>query len=205
MHPAMTRVENAIEDLRKGRMIILTDNPARENEGDLIFPAEIVSEEVIGFMLRHCSGIVCLPMTVTKLKKLEIPLMVAYDANTSSQRTPFTVSIEARAGVSTGVSIADRVKTIRTAASSHATAQDIVKPGHIFPLQARDGGVLERAGHTEGSVDLMRLAGFNPTAVLCEVMNNDGTMARGASLERFAKQHQITMVSIDDLITYRLC
>ncbi|OGT47459.1 MAG: bifunctional 3,4-dihydroxy-2-butanone 4-phosphate synthase/GTP cyclohydrolase II [Gammaproteobacteria bacterium RIFCSPHIGHO2_12_FULL_41_20] len=204
MHPAITRVETAINHLRQGKMVILTDNPNRENEGDLIFPAEIATAEIVSFMLRHCSGIICLPMTIEQSKKLDLPLMVPRNDNTSSQRTPFTVSIEARAGVSTGVSVTDRVRTIRTAANVQATAADIVKPGHIFPLQARAGGVLERNGHTEGSVDLMRLAGFNPVAVLCEVMNHDGTMARGEALTQFAKQHNLVIVSIDDLIIYRL-
>ena len=204
MHPAIERVNVAINDLRNGKMVILTDNPDRENEGDLIFPAEIVNEDVIKFMLRYCSGIICMPMTIEQLKKLDVPLMVTSQENSSSQRTPFTVSIEAREGVSTGVSIADRVKTILTAANKKATPHDIVKPGHIFPLQAKEGGVLERGGHTEGSVDLMRLAGFNPAAVLCEVMNADGTMARGEDLVQFAHHHHITMLSIDDLLSYRL-
>jgi 3,4-dihydroxy 2-butanone 4-phosphate synthase / GTP cyclohydrolase II len=156
-------------------------------------------------MIRNGSGIICLPLLEPQLKKLGIPLMVPKHENTSPKGTPFTVSIEAKHGVSTGVSAADRAQTILTAVAETTTAEDIVKPGHIFPLQARQAGVLERAGHTEGAIDLVRLAGFKPAAVLCEVMNPDGTMACGRALENFANQHQIKMLSIEDIIQYRLC
>jgi 3,4-dihydroxy 2-butanone 4-phosphate synthase/GTP cyclohydrolase II len=198
------RVEEALKDLKEGKMIILTDNPDRENEGDLIYPAETITPEVVQFMIRHCSGIVCLSMTAPQLDKLNLPLMVPSDENTSQRGTPFTVSIEAREGVSTGVSAADRVTTILAAVKDGAKSEDLVRPGHVFPLRAKAGGVLERAGHTEGSVDLVRLAGFKPAAVLCEIMNPDGTMARGAQLGEFAEKHGLKILAIDELIQYRL-
>lgn len=197
------RVQKAIEDLRQGKMIILTDHPQREDEGDLIFPAEIITAEVINFMIRHGSGIICLPLLTEQLEKLGLSYMVAPHENTSPRATPFTVSIEAKKGVTTGVSAADRAHTILTAVSSEASAHDIVKPGHIFPLHAKENGVLERDGHTEGAIDLMRLAGFKPAAVICEVMNPDGTMAKGQELKQFAEKYQLTMLAIDDLLAYR--
>lgn len=197
------RVEVALNDLRQGKMIILTDNPGRENEGDLIFPAEKTTPALINFMIRYCSGIICLSLPQAKIEQLGLSLMVPYQENTSKCGTPFTVSIEAKKGVTTGVSAADRAKTILTVINKHATAQDIVKPGHIFPLQAREGGVFIRPGHTEGAIDIVRLAGFEPAAVLCEVMNKDGTMARGNKLEKFAQKHHINMLSIEDIIDYR--
>jgi 3,4-dihydroxy 2-butanone 4-phosphate synthase / GTP cyclohydrolase II len=203
MNTYLERVEAAIKQLQNGKMIILTDHPDRENEGDLIFPAEIITAEIVNFMIRNCSGIICMPTTEAYLKKLGLSLMVAPHENSSHRGTPFTVSIEARNNISTGVSAKDRATTILTAISDTATADDLVKPGHIFPLQAKTGGVLERAGHTEGSVDLVRLAGFKPAAVLCEVMNPDGTMASGEALQAFAKQHEIMILSIEDLINYR--
>ncbi|MBI5448021.1 MAG: 3,4-dihydroxy-2-butanone-4-phosphate synthase [Gammaproteobacteria bacterium] len=184
-------------------MIILTDNPERENEGDLIFPAETITSDVVNFMIRKGTGIVCLSLTAEALKKLELPLMVSTSDNSSSRGTPFTLSIDARHGITTGVSAADRVKTIHDAVLD-PKPENLVKPGHIFPLQAREGGVLERAGHTEGAVDLVRLAGFKPAAVLCEIMNEDGSMTHGEKLEEFARVHQITLLSIDDLVAYRL-
>jgi 3,4-dihydroxy 2-butanone 4-phosphate synthase/GTP cyclohydrolase II len=204
MPTAIERVNTAIQDLKNGKMVILTDHPDRENEGDLIIPAEIVTPEQINFMIRHCSGIVCLPMTSAQVKKLQLPFMVPPNHNTSCYGTPFTISIDAKHGVSTGVSAADRTKTIHVAVDETTKPDDLVRPGHIFPLQARDGGVLERHGHTEGSTDLVKLAGFKPAAVLCEIMNPDGTMARGLQLNTFAKTHQLSMLSIDDIITYRL-
>ncbi len=200
----MSRVEEALQELKQGRMIILTDDPERENEGDLIFPAELITPEVIQFMVRYCSGIVCLSMLGAQLEQLNLPLMVPAHENTSFRGTPFTVSIEAKAGVTTGVSAADRATTILAAVREGARPEDLVRPGHVFPLRAKEGGVLERAGHTEGSIDLVRIAGFQPAAVLCEIMNPDGTMAKGAELNEFANQHQLKMLAISDLIHYRL-
>lgn len=197
------RVESAIQDLKQGKMLILTDDPDRENEGDIIFPAELISAKEMNFMIRYCSGIICLSLTAAQTKKLGLPLMVPPHANTSHRGTPFTVSIEASKGVTTGVSAADRAETILAAVRDNASNADIVMPGHIFPLQAKDGGVLERAGHTEGALDIVRIAGFKPAAVLCEVMNPDGTMARGESLRQFAEEHDLKMLAIDDIINYR--
>lgn len=203
MQAHIERVEAGLNDLRQGKMVILTDHPGRENEGDLIFAAEKTTLEMINFMIRYCSGIICLSLTESKLKHLGLSMMVPKQENTSKCGTPFTVSVEAKVGVTTGVSASDRAHTILSVVDKKATADDIVKPGHIFPLQAREGGVLERAGHTEGSIDLVRLAGFEPAAVLCEVMNEDGTMARGANLVKFAKHHGIKILSIEDIIDYR--
>jgi 3,4-dihydroxy 2-butanone 4-phosphate synthase/GTP cyclohydrolase II len=198
------RVEAAIKELQQGKLIILTDDPERENEGDLIFPAETITPEIMNFIIRNTSGIVCLPLLESQLKQLDLPLMVPMDENTSQRGTPFTISIDARNNITTGVSAADRVTTIQAAIHSSAKSDDLVKPGHIFPLQARNHGVLERAGHTEGSIDIVQLAGFKPAAVLCEIMNADGTMAHGKQLEIFAETHQLKIVSIDDIISYRL-
>jgi len=195
----------AIHELQQGKMIILVDDPERENEGDLIFPAESINPAVIQFMIQHGSGIICLPMMAEQLKKLNLPLMVPAEENTSQRGTPFTVSIEAKEGVSTGVSAADRAQTILAAMRADAKPEDLVRPGHVFPLKARDGGVFERAGHTEGSIDIVRAAGFQPAAVLCEVMNPDGTMARGENLQAFADTHGLKILTIQDLIDYRLC
>lgn len=204
MSNAIERVKNAIQALKNLEMIILTDNPDRENEGDLIAIAETMTTEQMNFMIRQGTGIVCLAMTSDKLTELELPLMVPADENTSFRGTPFTLSIDAKKGITTGVSAADRTKTIHDAVSEHTKPSDLVKPGHIFPLQANDHGVLARQGHTEGSVDLAKLAGFKPAAVLCEIMNPDGSMARGLQLTAFAMQHQMVMLSIEDIMTYRL-
>jgi 3,4-dihydroxy 2-butanone 4-phosphate synthase/GTP cyclohydrolase II len=204
MQTHISRVEAALEELRRGKMVILTDHPDRENEGDLIFPAEKITPEVVNFMIRNCSGIICLPLLTKQLRQLGLTYMVPPHDNTSSRRTPFTVSIEAKEGVTTGVSAADRARTIAVAVNDHASERDIVKPGHIFPLHAKEDGVLERAGHTEGAIDLVRLAGFKPAAVLCEVMNSDGTMTRGAQLQEFAEKNHLTLLAIEDLIAYRL-
>ena len=204
MSTPIERVTQAINDLKQGKLIILTDHPDRENEGDLIIPAEKITTETMNFMIRNGTGIVCLTMLPEKLQSLDLPLMVAPQENTSRNGTPFTISIDAKNNISTGVSAADRVETVLCAISDSAKSSDLAKPGHIFPLQAREGGVLERDGHTEGSIDLAKLAGFKPAAVLCEIMNPDGTMTHGNQLEAFAKQHELTMLSIDDLITYRL-
>jgi 3,4-dihydroxy 2-butanone 4-phosphate synthase/GTP cyclohydrolase II len=195
----------ALASFAEGRPLILSDNPQRENEGDLIFPAELITPEIINFMLRHGSGIICLPLPVAQLQRLGISYMVPPQENTSARGTPFTVSIDAATGVSTGVSAGDRAHTILTAIQASVTAADIVKPGHIFPLQAQVGGVLARAGHTEGALDLMKLAGYQPAAVICELMNPDGSMMRGRKLTTFAARHKLAIVSIDDLIIYRRC
>ncbi len=205
MQPFIKNVEAALHDLRQGKMIVLTDHPDRENEGDLICAAEIITPEMINFMIRNCSGIICLPLTEMQFKKLGLSLMVPPHENNSHRGTPFTISIEAKAGISTGVSAKDRATTILTAVKETACSDDIVKPGHIFPLLAKEGGVLERQGHTEGAIDLVRLAGYSAAAVLCEVMNADGTMAHGKQLSEFAMQHQLKILSIDDLIAYRRC
>jgi 3,4-dihydroxy 2-butanone 4-phosphate synthase/GTP cyclohydrolase II len=204
MLPSIERVQSAIHTLRKGGMIILVDGKDREHEGDLIAPAETITPEQMNFMIRHSSGIVCLPMDKSTLQKLQLPLMVQPQDNTSSYGTPFTISIDSKKGITTGVSAQDRVHTIRSAIAEHALPTDLVKPGHVFPLQAKDNGVLERQGHTEGSIDLVKLAGFKPAAVLSEIMNADGTMAKGHQLEEFAKTHHLPLLTIEDLITYRL-
>ncbi len=198
----LTSVETALNDLRQGRMVILVDSESRENEGDLVISAEFVNAQSINFLCQNASGIICLAMAEEDFARLQIPMMTPY--NNSKQQTPFGVSIEAVKGVTTGVSAQDRALTIQTAVNPNSGPQDIVMPGHVFPLKARNGGVLVRAGHTEGSVDLMRLAGLRPAAVICEVMNADGSMARLENLRDFARQHHINMVSIDDLIDYRL-
>jgi len=203
MQSYIERVESAMNDLRVGKMIILIDHPDRENEGDLIFPAEIITPDIVNFMIRKGSGIICLSLMGDQLKKLGLTYMVSPHENTSHRRTPFTVSIEAKEGVTTGVSAEDRATTILTAVKHDANDQDIVKPGHIFPLYAKEQGVFERQGHTEGAIDLVRLAGFSPAAVLCEVMNPDGSMSKGHTLHAFAKQHQLKILSIEDIIHYR--
>lgn len=197
------KVQAAIQDLQAGKMIILVDHPDRENEGDIIFPAEMITPEIVNFMIRYCSGIICLSMTEDQLDKLGLPYMVSPLENSNVNKTPFTISIEARHGITTGVSAKDRAKTILTAVDPETVAADIVKPGHVFPLRAKDGGVLERAGHTEGSIDIVKLAGFSAAAVLCEIMNEDGSMAKGPDLAKFAAQHQLKIVSIDEIIAYR--
>lgn len=204
MRSYIERVESALRELQQGKMVILTDDPGRENEGDLIIAAEKVTAEGMNFIIRNSSGIVCLSMQETLMKKLNLPLMVSADNNTSLRSTPFTISIDAKNDSATGVSAADRVETIQAAINDNAVPEDLVKPGHIFPLLAKNGGVLERAGHTEGGLDLMRLAALKPAAVLCEIMNPDGTMTRGKDLEIFAETHNLAMLSIEDIIAYRL-
>ena len=185
-------------------MFILIDHPDRENEGDLIFPAELITPETMNFIIRNTSGIVCLSILEDQLKKLDLPFMVQPIENSSAHGTPFTISIDAKHGITTGVSASDRSKTIQDAIKNGAKAADLAKPGHIFPLQAKAGGVLERGGHTEGAVDIVRLAGFKPAAVLCEIMNEDGSMTRGVQMDEFAKKHQLHILSIEDIINYRL-
>ncbi len=195
-------VSKALERIRAGKLVILTDDENRENEGDLVMAAEKVTPEAINFMAKYGRGLICLSLTEERIEQLKLPLMVS--DNTSPFQTAFTVSVEAAKGVSTGISAADRAHTIRTAVAPDAKASDLSRPGHVFPLRARDGGVLVRTGQTEGSVDLARLSGLIPAGVICEVMNEDGTMARRAELERFAKKHGLLLLSVADLITYRL-
>ncbi|MEP0355789.1 MAG: bifunctional 3,4-dihydroxy-2-butanone-4-phosphate synthase/GTP cyclohydrolase II [Paraglaciecola sp.] len=190
-----------IEDIRQGKMVILMDDEDRENEGDLIMAAEHVTPEAINFMVTHARGLVCLPMTAERCKTLNLPLMV--DNNEAQFSTNFTVSIEAAEGVTTGISAADRARTILAAVGKGAVAADIVQPGHIFPLISKEGGVLNRAGHTEAGVDLARLAGCEPASVIVEILNEDGTMARRPELEVFAKRHDMKIGTIADLIEYR--
>ncbi|HEY3174383.1 MAG TPA: bifunctional 3,4-dihydroxy-2-butanone-4-phosphate synthase/GTP cyclohydrolase II [Candidatus Polarisedimenticolia bacterium] len=200
--PVFATIEEAIEEIRGGRMIIIVDDEDRENEGDLAVAAEKVTPDQINFMARHGRGLVCMPMTQERLDQLEIPLMV--EKNTSPYGTAFCVSIEARHGVSTGISAADRARTVRVAVDQSTRPGDLVRPGHIFPLQAAPGGVLKRAGQTEAVVDLARLAGLSPAGVICEVMNEDGTMARVPHLVPFARRHDLKMITVADLIKYRM-
>jgi len=195
-------VEGALEEIRQGRLVILTDDEDRENEGDLVMAAEKVTPEAINFMATHARGLICLSLTEERLRQLNLPLMV--QDNTSPYQTAFTVSIEAARGVTTGISAADRATTIKAAVAPRARPSDLSRPGHIFPLRAREGGVLVRTGQTEGSVDLARMAGLFPAGVICEVMNKDGTMARRPDLLRFARKHRLRLLSVADIIRYRL-
>ncbi|XEQ92408.1 3,4-dihydroxy-2-butanone 4-phosphate synthase [Sporomusa carbonis] len=195
------RVERALNALRNGQGVLVTDDEQRENEGDIFFAAESLTEEQMAMLIREGSGIVCLCLPEEKVHALALPMMV--ENNTSSFQTAFTVSIEAAAGVTTGVSAADRVATVKAAIADNARPEHLRCPGHVFPLKARPGGVLERPGHTEANVDLMRLAGLKPYGVLCELTNPDGTMARLPEIVAFAEKHNMTVVTVDDLICYR--
>lgn len=195
-------VKEVLEDLRQGKMIILVDDEARENEGDLTIAAEKVTPEAINFMARYGRGLICLALSPEIVEKLKLPLMV-YD-NRSPYQTAFTVSIEARQGVTTGISAADRAHTTLTAVAEDARPEDLIQPGHVFPLRARRGGVLFRTGQTEGSVDLARLAGLREAAVICEIMNEDGTMARMPDIEKFSKKHDLKIAAVADIIAYRM-
>ncbi len=199
---SLESVQRALAEIRAGRMVILVDDEDRENEGDLVLAAEKVTPDAVNFMAKDARGLVCLAMTEERLAQLDIPMMVA--ENSSKHGTAFTVSIEARHGIATGISAADRARTIQVAVAKDARPEDLVRPGHVFPLRARPGGCLVRTGHTEGAVDLARLAGLEPAAVICEIMNDDGSMARLPDLERFAAKHGLSLVSIADLIAYRL-
>ncbi len=199
---ALSSIEEAIEEFRNGRMIVLVDDEERENEGDLVIPAQMATPETINFMARYGRGLICLALEPERCNELGLELMPK--RNESRHDTAFTVSIEAREGVTTGISASDRSRTVMAAIDPASGPHDIVSPGHIFPLMARDGGVLVRAGHTEAGVDMARLAGLNPTAVICEIMNDDGSMARMADLEAFAQRHAVKVASIADLISYRL-
>ena len=195
-------IKEIIEDARNGKMYILVDDPDRENEGDLILPAQMITPEAINFMAKFGRGLICLALTKQRINELELPLM--NPSNQKNDLTAFTISIEAKEGVTTGISAADRAHTISVAINHNRNKEDIVSPGHIFPLVAWDGGVLERAGHTEASVDIAKLAELNPSGVICEIMNDDGTMARLPELVNFAKVHSLKIGTVSDLIKYRL-
>lgn len=197
----LSPIETLLEDARRGRMFVLVDDEQRENEGDLVIPASHATPEAINFMAKHGRGLICLAMTRERVERLGLPLMA--QQNGTRHQTAFTVSIEAREGVTTGISAADRARTVQAAIDPAKGAADIVSPGHVFPLVARDGGVLVRAGHTEAAVDIARMAGLNPAGVICEIMNDDGTMARLPDLIPFAKAHGLHIGTIADLIAYR--
>src|SRR6201984_441575 len=194
-------IEAIIDEALNGRMFILVDDEDRENEGDLVIPAQMATPEAINFMAKHGRGLICLALTRQRVEQLQLPLMP--QQNSSRLQTAFTVSIEAREGVTTGISAPDRARTIAVAIDASKGPQDIVTPGHVFPLMARDGGVLARAGHPEAAVDLARLAGLNPSGVICEIMSDDGTMARRPELIAFAQRHGLKIATIADLIAYR--
>ncbi len=200
----VVRVNRAVEAIKAGKMIILVDDEDRENEGDLCMAAEFATAETINFMAVHGRGLICVTLTEEQIERLALPMMAAPGRGGPPLGTAFTVSIEARQGVTTGISAADRAHTIRVAARPDCKSDDLVTPGHVFPLKARPGGVLVRTGQTEGSVDLARLAGLTPAGVICEIMNDDGSMARMPDLELFAKKHELIILSIADLIQYRL-
>lgn len=195
------RVEKALAALRDGKGILVADNEDRENEGDLIFAAETLTDEQMAMLIRECSGIVCVCMTDEKVQSLGLPMMV--EENNSQYQTAFTVTIEAAHGVTTGVSAADRVTTVKAAANPAAKPADLASPGHVFPLRARPGGVLERGGHTEATVDMCRMAGYEPCGVLCELTNPDGTMARLPEMVEFALKHDMPICTVDDIVAYR--
>jgi 3,4-dihydroxy 2-butanone 4-phosphate synthase / GTP cyclohydrolase II len=195
-------IEEAAEELRQGRMVIIVDDEDRENEGDLACAAEKITPEMINFMAAHARGLICMPLTEERCDELQLTMQVA--DNTSFLGTAFTVSIEARKGVTTGISAADRATTILTAVDPRTRPQDLARPGHVFPLRARDGGVLVRTGQTEAIVDLARIAGLYPAGVICEIMNKDGTMARMPELRKFAKKHRLKMITVADLVRYRM-
>lgn len=194
-------VSEIIEEARKGRMVILVDDESRENEGDLCIPADCITTEAINFMARYGRGLICMPMSGEMVDRLQLPQMVP--DNQSSQQTAFTISIGARMGITTGISAADRAHTIRVASVAGAVRADLVSPGHVFPLRARDGGVIERAGHTEAAVDLAKLTGFSAAGVICEIMNDDGTMARMPQLIEFARIHNLKIGTIADLVEFQ--
>ncbi|MGS0677436.1 3,4-dihydroxy-2-butanone-4-phosphate synthase [Shewanella sp. 125m-1] len=198
---AIERVNAALNALRQGKGVLVVDDEDRENEGDLIYSAETLTNEQMALLIRECSGIVCLCLTDERIEQLQLPPMVS--DNNSQYGTAFTVSIEAKEGVTTGVSAADRVTTIKAAIADNAKPDDLARPGHVYPLRARPGGVLERRGHTEGTVDLMKLAGLKPYGVLCEVTLVDGTMARLPEIIEFGQQHNMPVLTIEDIVAYR--
>ena len=197
-----SKISSIIQDAKKGKMFILVDDKNRENEGDLIIPGSKCNSKNINFMAKHGRGLICLALTKKQIDNLKLPLMSPI--NKSRMQTAFTISIEAKKGITTGISAQDRAKTIRRAINPKVRKTDIVSPGHVFPLVAKNGGVLERAGHTEASIDISKLSNLNPSSVICEVMNEDGRMARLNDLYKFSKKHKIKLASIEDLISYRL-
>ncbi len=199
----LSTIPEIISELRNKRLVIIVDNENRENEGDLVFPAQFITPEIVNFISMHARGLICVALDVESTKRMNLPQMVPKEDNSSPQKTAFTISVEAASGVTTGISAADRSRTIQVLSDSVSQPQDLVRPGHIFPIQAKEGGVLQRAGHTEASVDLCQLAGLRPVAVICEIMNLDGTMARLNQLTNFSRQHNIKIGSIEDLIHYR--
>ena len=200
----LSPIEDLISDIKEGKMVILVDDKDRENEGDLVMAGQHINAKAVNFMCKEARGLICLALTPSQMQKLKIPLMVKKEDNASTNCTAFGVSIEASHGISTGISATDRAQTIQIASHPDSKPEDIVMPGHVFPIQARTEGVLRRAGHTEASVDLTRLAGLFPSAVICEIMNDDGSMARFSALEKFSKKHKIKIGSIEDLIQYRI-
>lgn len=199
---AMQKVEKAIEEVKKGSIVIIQDDESRENEGDLVLAAEMVTGEKINFFARYGCGLICIPMLEDRLNQLQLPQMV--DVNEEMMRTAFTVSVDAVEGITTGISAYERAITIKKLIDPRANSKDFVRPGHIFPLQARSNGVLERRGQTEASIDLMRLADLYPAAVICEIMNEDGTMARKDDLLNYAKQHDLLLITVQDIVNYRM-
>jgi 3,4-dihydroxy 2-butanone 4-phosphate synthase/GTP cyclohydrolase II len=199
----MATVEEAIEEFRAGRFVIITDDESRENEGDLVIAADFANAESINFMAKYGRGLICMPMTGERLDELGIPMQVSPQDNASLFGTAFTVSVEARSNVTTGISAADRAETVRVLIDPRTTKRDLAMPGHLFPLRARDGGVLVRAGQTEAAVDLAKLAGLTPAGLVCEIMNEDGTMARLPDLKKFAEQHALKIISVEQMIAYR--
>ena len=197
----LATTEEIIAEAKAGRMVILVDDEDRENEGDLVIPAEFADSEAVNYMAKHARGLICLALEKTQVERLGLPPMARH--NSSRHATAFTVSIEAREGVTTGISAADRARTIEAATNPQAMAADIASPGHIFPLEAREGGVLVRAGHTEAAVELATLAGYSPAGVLCELMNPDGSMMRGAQLQAYAALHQLPMLTVAELAQWR--
>lgn len=201
MCDSIKKIEEALSDIKNGKMVILVDDEDRENEGDLVMAAEHVTPEAVNFMAKYGRGLICLSLSREICDRLDLPLMVSY--NSAQFQTAFTVSIEAKEGVTTGISAADRATTILTAINPESTPDDITRPGHIFPLRGRDGGVFERRGQTEGSIDLSKLAGLSEAGVICEIMNDDGTMARMPELEIFAEEHKLKIISVEDIVKYR--
>lgn len=197
----MINIESVLQDLRKGKMIILLDDEGRENEGDLIFAAQFAASEKIAFMAKHGRGLVCVPIEALRAAELDLPLMI--DKNTAPLQCNFTVSVDAKTGITTGISAHDRVKTIQLLLSPKTKPEDLSRPGHVFPLIGRNGGVLVRTGHTEGALDLMKIARLNPMAVICEIMGDDGKMLSGSRLKKFASQHRLKLITIKDIIEYR--
>ena len=203
-HPILSSVQEIISDLKNQKMVIIVDDENRENEGDLVFPAEFIAPQHVNFMSHYGKGLICVSVDSEIVERLKLPQMIAEDVNSSPNKTAYTVSVEAASGVSTGISAADRSRTIQVLASQNSQPEDLIRPGHIFPIRAHKGGVLKRAGHTEASVDFCRLAGLRPVAVICEIINEDGTMARMNHLVQFAQKHKLKIGSIEDLIHYRV-